>query len=141
MLTDRMDTVSSPSLTGMPRAPSADVDKIGILLGQEEEMLLHVKELQGLHEEHKHNIDYVAGKLEPDERLIVQMRYLDGATPTETTTALYGRFEDFDVNFSVYHRKMYREKKRAINGIVRLAERNPTLLDHMMSFCEKLLYA
>ena len=101
-------------------------------------MLSYLRDIQALHEEHKHNI---ASKLEPDERLVVQMRYLDGATPTETTEALYGRTEDFYINFTVYQRKMYRKRKSAVRAIVRLAEGNPSLLTHMETFCDKLVYA
>ena len=141
VLSDRMESISSPSLNGMPRAPSADPDKIGIMLSQEDGLLSYLRDIQALHEEHKHNIEYIASKLEPDERLVVQMRYLDGATPTETTEALYGRTEDFYINFTVYQRKMYRKRKSAVRAIVRLAEGNPSLLTHMETFCDKLVYA
>lgn len=136
-ISDRMDTVSSPSLNGMPRAPSADPDKIGIMLCREDELLKYLRDIQSLHEEHRHNIEYLVGKLEPDERLVVQMKYLDGATPEETTTVLYGRLADFDVNYSVYLRKMYRVKKRALKAIVRLCDGNESLTNHMVEFVRK----
>jgi len=141
VLSDRMESVSSPSLNGMPRAPSADPDKIGIMLSKEDGLLSYLRDIQALHEEHKHNIEYIASKLEPDQRLVIQMRYIDGATPTETTEALYGRIDDFYINFSVYQRKMYRKRKSAVKAITRLADGNPSLLRHMETFCEKLLYA
>ena len=139
-ISDRMDTVSSPSMNGMPRAPSSDPDKIGIMLCREDEMLEYLRNLQNWHEEHRHNIEYLVGKLEPDERLVVQMKYIDGASPEETTTVLYGRSNDFDVNYSVYLRKMYRVKKRALKAIVRICDGNETLTRHMDEFVRKTVY-
>ena len=95
----RMKGVSSPSLSGMPHNPSSDVDKIGQMLERKEKLEADIRELIADRDRERDELRSIIGCIhKPDQRSVLEMRYLDGAEWREIAEMLFSFKPDFEVS-------------------------------------------
>ncbi len=105
-LTAKMYAVGSIEITDMPKAPSPAGDRLASLIGQKVELEKEIRDLIS-HQENERNWirDVLKGIKSPDERAVIEMRYIDVESWTTVTKMLFGENEDFEDRFESYRRR------------------------------------
>lgn len=123
----RMKGVSSPSLSGMPHNPSSDVDKIGQMLERKEKLEADIRELIADRDRERDELRSIIGCIhKPDQRSVLEMRYLDGAEWREIAEMLFSFKPDFDDSDEKYLRRTFKLHREAIDTLnARLSQQRP----------------
>ena len=123
----RMKCVSSPSLSGMPHNPSSDVDKIGQMLERKEKLEADIRELIADRDRERDELRSIIGCIhKPDQRSVLEMRYLDGAEWREIAEMLFSFKPDFDDSDEKYLRRTFKLHREAIDTLnARLSQQRP----------------
>ena len=115
----RMKGVSSPSLSGMPHNPSSDVDKIGQMLERKEKLEADIRELIADRDRERDELRSIIGCIhKPDQRSVLEMRYLDGAEWREIAEMLSERTRSQVVQVIGKKIVLYREGKEEKKKII-----------------------
>lgn len=110
MMEEKLGSISSPQITDMPKAPSYGgndrmIDAIARKMDLEQEIQQDIAKERAEYEA----IQLIASVMEkPDERTVIQLRYLDGAKWDEISEVLFSRRDDFDMKSDNYLRQTYR---------------------------------
>ena len=116
-LESKMYSIGSPELSDMPKGSLVIKDRIGQMVAKKQEI---EDEIGGLIVKQNGERVWVQGILDrmtrPDEKAIIQIRYLDGNSWTKVTAHLYGKREDFDERKESYLRQCTRIHSRALQS-------------------------
>ena len=123
----RMKGISSPSLSGMPHNPSSDVDKIGQMLERKEKLEADIRALIAARDRERDELLSIIGCIrKPDQRSVLEMRYLDGAEWREISEMLFSFKPDFDDADEKYLRRTFKLHREAIDTLnARLSQQRP----------------
>lgn len=122
---DRMEmTMASPpgpDLTGMPRGSGAPSDRTGMMVERKIELEEQIDRLKAEEKKERNAIEGLILQLsDPDERMTIQLKYLDRAEWPDVTFALYGNRPDFADKADAYQRRMYRVHGRALLSLAEI---------------------
>lgn len=122
---DRMEmTMASPpgpDLTGMPRGSGTPSDRTGMMVERKMELEEQIDRLKAEEKQERNAIEGLILQLsDPDERLTIQLKYLDRAEWPDVTFALYGNRPDFADKADAYQRRMYRVHGRALLSLAEI---------------------
>lgn len=122
---DRMEmTMASPpgpDLTGMPRGSGTPSDRTGMMVERKMELEEQIDRLKAEEKKERNAIEGLILQLsDPDERMTIQLKYLDRAEWPDVTFALYGNRPDFADKADAYQRRMYRVHGRALLSLAEI---------------------
>ena len=107
-LLNKMHEVGAQDLTGMPRSPSPDHDRMSDLISKKDELESEVAELRAEHKKERKRIEKIVRKLKrPDERAVIRFRFIDGHEWDEVTDMLFGGRSDFLDREETYQRRTF----------------------------------
>lgn len=102
----KMYSVGSPELSDMPKAPSITQDRIGGMVARKEEMEAKVHRLIDRQTSEREWIQNVLKHVKkPDERAVIEMRYIDMESWPQIALMLFGKKPDFDDREESYVRR------------------------------------
>ena len=107
-LLNKMHEVGAQDLTGMPRSPSPDQDRMSDLISKKDELESEVAELRAEHKKERKRIEKIVRKLKrPDERAVIRFRFIDDHEWDEVTDMLFGGRSDFLDREETYQRRTF----------------------------------
>lgn len=96
ILAIRMRSLQSPIMSDMPKAPHSTGDRLASFVAQKDELERKIHSLIEHQAEERKWVNSVLEKLEsPNERAVIQLRYLEVCSWDEVARALFGRNEDY----------------------------------------------
>lgn len=116
----RMMSVGAQELSDMPRPPSAPKDRMAEYVIQAESLEISIQNEINIHEESRKVIYELIEQLDkPEERLIIQNRYLYGMEWSDVMMILYREESKFAQNMETYRRRMYRVHEDALEKMAK----------------------
>lgn len=116
-LESKMYSIGSPELSDMPKGSLVIKDRIGQMVAKKEEI---ENEIGGLIVKQNGERVWVQAILDrmtrSDEKVIMQIRYLDGNSWTKVAEQMYGKRMDFDERKESYLRQCTRIHSRALQS-------------------------
>ena len=117
-LNAKMKDVGAQQITDMPRSPSPVRDRMADYISQKDYLTETLNRLIIKHKEDRLEIQRVLGHLKnPDERAVIQMRYIDIAPWSEVIDMMFGGAKDYVGKEDTYQRKVYAIHKNALAGM------------------------
>lgn len=122
---DRMEaTIGSPSgpdLSGMPRPQGGVSNPVAAAVEKKMELEAKIRQKEVEEKAERRAIEAMTELMDdPDERLTIQLKYLDRAEWPDVTFALYGNRPDFADKADAYQRRMYRVHGRALLSLAEI---------------------
>lgn len=119
----KMYCVSATTMSDMPKSPSPSTDKFADLIDRKEKLEATVKNLMRKRDAEREAIERLSDALKnPDERAVINMRYLDCEEWDPIMEALYGEKDDFDDEYENYKQKLFRRHRAAISHLATLSQ-------------------
>lgn len=110
-----------PDLSGMPKAKGGISDRTSMMVERKMELEKQIDRLKAEEKAERKAIESMAELMgDPDERLVIQLKYLDRASWSGITAALYGSRPDFADKADTYQRRMYRIHGRALLSLAEI---------------------
>lgn len=123
-LNSKKDGLGSQVITDMPKGKSISPDRISGMLARIEQMELRLRNTMRKRDREKQFLETSIECLDdPDERAVLQMRYLDMTDWNDINFALFGYKSNFEDKEDVYLRRAYRIHKSAIREIAMVFSR------------------
>lgn len=127
-LEDKMYFVGSPTLSDMPKASTVEGDKIGKMVSLHEELKERVRNLIALRTDECKWISGLASRLkDPDEKAVIEMRYIDVESWSKVSKMLFGGDEDFEEKSESYLRRCHKLHGRALANLERITKQDEEL--------------
>ena len=112
---------SGPNLSGMPHSGGIS-DPTGSAALRKMELEKRIRQKQEQAEAERAAIEEMTEQMtDPDEGLVIQMRYIDLVEWPDITFALFGKAMDYIEKIDSYERRTYRIHGRALLSYARLA--------------------
>ena len=116
----RMMSVGAQELSDMPRPPSAPKDRMSEYVIQVESLELSIQNDVAVQEQSRKVIyDLISQLDKPEERLIIQNRYLYGMEWSEVMDSLYRSDAKYAQKMEAYRRRMYRVHEDALEKMAK----------------------
>ncbi len=120
---EKIQSLRSPELSGMPHARFATEDRLAGLMARKDEMEREVRNLIRFQETERKWIEGILCHIgKADERACIQMRYIDGESWPKVTTLLFGRKDDFNEKKDSYLRRTTNIHGRALQMMAEYIE-------------------
>lgn len=120
-LEDKATSPSSPSLSGMPKAPTYSGDRMADTVGKIADLRRRINKLIDERNREKDQIETLVQSLnKSDERAVIRNRYLDLEDWDEVMFVLFGGETDFNERYDEYKQKMFRWHRSAISKMAML---------------------
>lgn len=120
---DRMTSLKSPEMSGMPHATNTESDRIGNMLARIEEMEQHVKLLIDCQDKERLWIRGVLKHVKSaDERACIEIRYIDRESWPKVAEILFSREGDYEEKRESYIRQTTRLHGRALQQMAEFVE-------------------
>ena len=117
-LNAKMKDVGAQQITDMPRSPSPVRDRMADYISQKDYLTETINGLLAKHKKDRIEIQRVIGHLKnPDERAVVQMRYIDIASWNEVVDMMFGGKKDFVGKEDTYRCRVLAIQRKAITGM------------------------
>lgn len=114
-LEDKMYSVSSPNLSSMPRSPRPCADRFAELVARKDEMVEKIECLIAKRDAERVSLERILAKLvNPDERAVIEMRYIDEEEWDDIIEMLFGCKENFGDSYDNYKQRTFRLHSSAI---------------------------
>ena len=111
---------SGPNLSGMPHSGGIS-DPTGAAVQRKEELETRIKRKQEQAAAERATIEDTTERIaDPDERLVIQMRYIDFAAWPDIAFALFGKLSDYIEKMESYERRTSRIHGRALVNVAKL---------------------
>ena len=125
---DRIETklisVGSPTFSDMPKSPNQSNDRIVNMIAQKEELKSELDALLKKQKDERKEINAILKRLKhSDEKAVIQMRYLDGASWNEVVDMLFGGKEDFLGKEDTYLRRIHKIHGYALLNMAIIAQK------------------
>lgn len=120
-LLNKMHEVGAQDLSGMPRSPSPESDRISDLIFIKDELESEVAELRAEHKKERKHIEKIVKKLKkPDERAVIRSRFIDGYEWSDVTDMLFGGRSDFLDREDYYQRRIFQLYQDAVHHMAKV---------------------
>ena len=118
MMEEKLGSIGSPQISDMPKAPSYGgndrmIDAIARKMDLEQEIQQDIAKERA---EYEAIMLITAAMTKPDERTVIQLRYLDGAKWEAIAEVLYSQRDDFVDKSDYYLRQTFRKHGTALLG-------------------------
>lgn len=127
VLRARAISPKASNLDGMPHSEGFSSDRLGALMGQLEQIDHEVESKKAETKRLYHDLDAYIGRIKaarrrgwPDRRAVLQMRYLDLASWSETAAMLFSQKADFEDRQESYLRRTHRIHAEALMELAEL---------------------
>ena len=115
-MTEKLTSVGSPQISDMPKAPPGSgndrmIDAICRKIELEQEIQQDIAKERA---EYDAILLITKAMAKPDERIVIQLRYLDGAKWSEVAEALYQNREDYIDKAENYLQQVFRKHGTAL---------------------------
>ncbi|MBQ3407219.1 MAG: hypothetical protein IJH11_08255 [Lachnospiraceae bacterium] len=121
---DKMESPSSPNISGMPSSSQPDTSRFDGLLVKKSEMEKRIADLDNEMDETESEIEDLIDQLQdPDESALIQAKYIDSVEIpelkqwSELCKMLYGNRDDYEEAFENYRQRANRLWKRALRHL------------------------
>lgn len=116
MMEEKLGSIGSPQISDMPKAPSYGgndrmIDAIARKMDLEQEIQQDIAKERA---EYEAIMLITAAMTKPDERTVIQLRYLDGAKWKEIADVLYSQRDDYEMKQDDYLRQTFRKHNTAL---------------------------
>lgn len=109
LLSQKMISIGSPTLSDMPKAVSPSHDKIANMVAMKMELEESIREdVQKQSKERKEIEDILKHLKKSDEKAVIRMRYLDGVSWNDVVDMIFGGKEDFLGKEDTYLRRVHK---------------------------------
>lgn len=109
LLSQKMISIGSPTLSDMPKAVSPSHDKIANMVAMKMELEESIREdVQKQSEERKEIEEILKHLKKSDEKAVIRMRYLDGVSWNDVVDMIFGGKEDFLGKEDTYLRRVHK---------------------------------
>lgn len=109
LLSQKMISIGSPTLSDMPKAASPSHDKIANMVAMKMELEDSIREdVQKQSQERKEIEDILKHLKKSDEKAVIRMRYLDGVSWNDVVDMIFGGKEDFLGKEDTYLRRVHK---------------------------------
>lgn len=109
LLSQKMISIGSPTLSDMPKAVSPSHDKIANMVAMKMELEESIREDVRFQSEERKAIEDILKHLKKsDEKAVIRMRYLDGVSWNDVVDMIFGGKEDFLGKEDTYLRRVHK---------------------------------
>lgn len=113
--------IAKPNLSGMPRPQGGISNPTAAAAERKEEIREKIRRKEAEAKAERLAIEAMTECLDdPDERLTIQLKYIDLADWPSINFALFGSCEDYDDKLEAYERRTYRIHGRALLNLARI---------------------
>lgn len=124
-LKTKMIGVGAQNLTDMPKSPSPATDRLTDLLQQKVELEESIQENIARQRSERQFFESIIKHLRrSDERSVIRIRYLDGASWNDVVDVLFGGKEDLLEKEDIYLRRVYKLHGQALLAMAQYIEDN-----------------
>ncbi|MCD8051276.1 MAG: hypothetical protein LUE89_06315 [Clostridiales bacterium] len=121
----RIEGTGSPNLDGMPRG-SPNHDRVASMLAQKEEFENKIRSMITAQADRRRMVEQYVDRLrKPDEKAVIEMRYLDGERWKDISQMLFGSKADFADREDSFLRRTTRLHERALINLVAVMGQDP----------------
>lgn len=118
LMEDRMHSLGAMNINDMPKAPSPEQDKLGIMVSNYIDLQNEIKEDIELHKEQKKEIEHlIKGLRRSEERAVIRARYIDSLSWNDINNLLFGEEIDYVEKEESYMRVVFRSHKIALESM------------------------
>ena len=112
---------TSPNLSGIPKAKGGITNPIAAAYERKERLMERIEQKEAAERIEREALEDMIEKLDsPDERLTIQLKYLDLYEWQDVNFGLFGRKADFIEKMDAYQRRTYRIHGRALLNLARI---------------------
>ena len=113
--------IAKPSLSGMPRPQGGISNPTAAAAERKDEIREKIRRKEAEEKAERCAIESMTESMaDPDERLIIQLKYIDLADWPDISFALFGSCEDYNDRMEAYQRRTYRIHGRALLNLARI---------------------
>ncbi len=117
----RLKSIGSPVLSDMPKSPSASQDRMADMIAQKIDLEKEIKKEVAEQKRERESIGLLLEKLRhADERAVIRMRYIDGASWNDIVDMLFGGKEDFLDKEDTYLRRTHKIHGSALTNMAKI---------------------
>lgn len=114
-LEEKLFSLRSPVISGMPASHNAAKDKIANMIAQKDELEREVRMLVSMQDKERAWIEGMLSYLQKaNERACIRMRYIDAENWSKVAEMLFGNMDDFNDRMDSYIRRTTKTHNRAI---------------------------
>lgn len=124
---DRIETkltsIGSPTLSDMPKSPSASHDREADLIAQKIDLENEIRQMVQEQKEERDEINRILGKVRhSDEKAVIRMRYIDGLSWNDVVDMLFGGKEDYLGKEDTYLRRTHKIHGSALLSMAQIID-------------------
>ena len=143
-LTNRMEQVSSPQMTDMPRNPSQASDRMSDAIARKDQLAARISEQLDFIKVTRELVDSMLYNCTPKARAIIRLRDLECMEWSEVVRFIYKGVEMTDKEYTNAYHALIRCRHRGIKKLATIMERTdgvtfPTLADVANNNLKKFL--
>lgn len=116
-----MGSPSSPNLSGLPGGSGDGSSKTERQVTQKDELEQEIKDLQLEEYNERKELELLIGKMKnPDEQIVIEMRYFDHARWWAVCAALFGDMDDYDEHEKRYLKRTFKIHGSALQSLTKI---------------------
>lgn len=124
-LVAKMTSTSAKPITDMPRTPGVAGDRMGVYIGQKEELENSIRAAIETQGQERSNIEGLLKTLRhSDERAVIRMRYMDQESWKAVSKMLFGNRPDYEEKEEAYLRRTHKVHGTALVDIAKALEQD-----------------
>lgn len=113
----KLNSIASPQISDMPRGGGGTGDRMTDAIARKIDLEREIQQDIARERAEYDAILLITKAMEkPDERIVIQLRYLDGAKWDTIAEALYSQRDDYDLKADYYLRQTFRKHGTALIG-------------------------
>lgn len=114
-MAEKLTSIGSPQISDMPKAPSGPGDRMTEAIARKVDLEREIQQDIAKERAEYEAISLIASAMtKPDERTVIQLRYLDGAKWDEIAEVLYQQRDDYVDKSDYYLRQTFRKHGTAL---------------------------
>ena len=115
---DKLTSAGSPTISDMPKAPSAVQDRMAALIAVKVDLENEISEEIKFQQKERQYIEGVVKKLrKAEEKVVIKLRYIDGQSWNDIVDILFAGKEDFIDKEDSYLRRVHKAHGMALENM------------------------
>lgn len=116
----KLKSAGSPNLSDIPKSPNGPQDRIGSMVAQMIDIKNDIQYMVEKQQEERHRLEELTAVLPANEKAVMRMKYIDGASWNEITDMLFGGKDDFLEKEDSYSQRTYAWHRAALEKLAAL---------------------